>query len=84
MKKKYISGKFTLKMRHFGKFTVNFWEIYHEKTKFRKIYHFMGIFPWKLVIWESSHGYRHSMVMMVKWLECSLAVPRVKCSIPAE
>jgi hypothetical protein len=46
--KKYILGKFTMKMRNFGKFTMSFWKIYHEKkNKFWKIYHFMGIFPWK-------------------------------------
>jgi hypothetical protein len=34
-------------MRNFGKFTVSFWKIYHEKNKSWKIYHFMGIFRWK-------------------------------------
>jgi hypothetical protein len=28
-----------------------------KKNKFWKIYHFMGIIPWKQVLWENSHGY---------------------------
>jgi hypothetical protein len=37
MKKKHISVKFTMKMRHFGKFALDFWKIYHEKNKFWEI-----------------------------------------------
>jgi hypothetical protein len=44
-----------MKMRNFGKFTVSFWKIYHEKTNFGKftiLWEYsmeigsMGKFPW--------------------------------------
>jgi hypothetical protein len=37
MKKKDIFGKFTMKIRNFGKFPLSFWKIYYEKkSKFGK------------------------------------------------
>jgi hypothetical protein len=30
---KNIFGKFAMKMRSFGKFTMSFWKIYHEKKQ---------------------------------------------------
>jgi hypothetical protein len=53
---KVIFGKFTMKMRNFGKFTVSFWKIYHEKKQILENLPFygnismeigiMGKFPW--------------------------------------
>jgi hypothetical protein len=42
-------GKFTKKMQNFGKFTVSFWKIYHEKTNFGKF----------TILWELFHGNRY-------------------------
>jgi hypothetical protein len=48
MRKKYF-GKFTTKMRNFGKFTMSFGNFAMKKTNFRKF----------TILWEYFHGNRY-------------------------
>jgi hypothetical protein len=38
-----------MKMRNFGKFTMSFWKVYHEKTNFGKF----------TILWEYLYGNRY-------------------------